>query len=112
MSQPTSRPNELAGLLTKYADGFAKNAADQALLEEVLRRLPQTNDPNELRWIADRAWDEYYCVDVDVMVPLLRRWLELDPNSKEAKRALGGYLLAHGPDWDEEGNQLLQEANS
>ncbi len=46
------------------------------------------------------------------MIAILRRWLEVQPMSKQAHLALGSYLLAHGPDWDEEGQRLLAVGNS
>ena|ERR1700730_8007294 len=111
MSQPTMKNERLLPLLDKYADEFNKGTPDPTLLDEVRRRLPEVRDSQEYQSIAGMAWDKYFCVDVDLMIALLRRWLEIEPGSKEAQGALGSYLLAHGPDWDDEGNRLLSQAN-
>ncbi len=112
MSQLTTSSKKIATVLTEYARRFSRNEAGSALLEQVVQLLPQTTDPEEFRTIAPHLWDEYFCVDAEVMIQVLRRWLEIEPSSKEAKRVLGSYLLAHGPDWDDEGTRLLAEASS
>ena len=112
MSRPTTKPDRLDSLLDKYAEEFNQGTPDTTVLDEIRRRLPTVNDPQEFQSIADDAWDKYFSVDVDVMIAVLRRWLEIDPFSREARRALGSYLLAHGPDWDEEGHRLLAQINS
>lgn len=114
MSPPTSKRSDLAGLLSEYVRGFEQSQPDDSLLQKVQELLPQTNDPQEFRAVADRLWDEYLCggIEVELMIRVLRRWLEVEPEGKEVKRALGTWLLLHGPDWDDEGNRLLQEAGS
>lgn len=112
MSQLTTSSRPIAELLTQYARGFAQNVPEEALLAKVDELLPSASNADEFREIAGRVWDEYFGVDVDLMIRVLRRWRELEPSSKEAKFALGSYLLCHGPDWDDEGNRLLQEAGS
>jgi hypothetical protein len=97
-------------LLDQYARAFDQGAPDASLLEAAAKAAAQTTDPEVFRAIAGQLWDRYYVVDVDTMIGVLRRWLEVEPRSAEAKRALGSYLLAHGPDWDEEGRGLLAEA--
>jgi len=105
--------DRLGQLLIKYADEFNQGAPpDPTLLEEVRNKLPEVSDPREFQRIASDLWDRFFCVDVDLMIEVLRRWLEIEPGSTEAQRALGSYLLAHGPDWDEEGHRLLAQANS
>jgi hypothetical protein len=101
-------------LLSEYAKGFWQNTPDESLLVKVRELLPKTSDPQEFHGVAQRLWDEYLCSGIDVllMIDVLRRWLEIEPDSKEAKEALGTWLLLHGPDWDVEGHQLLQEARS
>lgn len=113
MCQLTMKPDRLVQLLDKYAEEFNKgNPPNPTLLAEVRRRLPEASDPEEFQLIASNAWDRHFCIDVELMITVLRRWLEIEPGSKEAQRALGSYLLAHGPDWDDEGHHLLSQANS
>jgi len=111
MSQPTMQTRTLGRLLDQYSDDFDKlGSSNETLVKDILNQVPLTNDSEELRLIAGQIWDKYFCVDPEVMIKILRRWLEIQPDNKEAKLALGNYLLAHGPDWDEEANQLLQDA--
>jgi hypothetical protein len=111
MSQPTTHLRALANLLDQYSETFDKHGnSDEALLKDILHQVPLTDDPEEFHLIANQVWDKYFCVDPKVMAKILRRWLEIQPHNKEARVALGNYLLAHGPDWDEEANQLLHEA--
>lgn len=111
MSQPTTKPKTLVGLLDQYSETFEKlGTTDETLLKEILKIVPLTNDSEQFHWIASQVWDKYFCVDAEVMAKVLRRWFELQPHNKEARVALGNYLLAHGPDWDEEANELLHEA--
>jgi hypothetical protein len=112
MSQPTTQAKVLGRLLDEYSENFNKlGASDEALLKDILNQVPLTNDPEEFRLIANQVWDKYFCVDAEVMTKILRRWLEIQPHDKEARVALANYLLAHGPDWDEEANQLLHEGS-
>jgi len=100
-------------LLDKYAEDFnAGKSPDPNLLLEVRGRLPEVTNPQQFRFIASNLWERYFCIDVELMIAVLRRWLEIEPGSEEAQRALGSYLLAHGPDWDDEGQRLLLQANS
>jgi hypothetical protein len=112
MSPIISKSETIRALLQEYIRGYRQNAPDGLLLKRVLELLPHVNDPEELRPIAEHAWDDFLGVDVLVLIQVLRRWLELDPSNKEAMRHLGSYLLCHGPDWDGEGRQLLEEAKS
>lgn len=114
MSPLTSRRNEIATLLSEYARGFWHDKPDESLVQRVQELLPEASDPQEFRAVANRLWDEYLCggIDVLLLIQVLRRWLEVEPESKEAKQALGSWLLLHGPDWDDEGNRLLREARS
>ena len=100
---------KLINLLDEYV-GSAIDTNDieraVAILDEVCRIIPTANDPDELQIIAAGAWDKYFSVNVDVMIAILRRWFAINP-SKESQHALGSYLLAHGPDWDEEGHELM-----
>ena len=108
MSQPTMKHDRLVPLLDKYAQEFnTGNPPDPTLLVEARRRLPEVKDPQEFQFIASNLWERYFCIEVDLMIALLRRWLEIEPGRVEAQRALGSYLLAHGPDWDNEGHRLL-----
>jgi hypothetical protein len=110
MSQPTTQPKALGRLLDEYSENFNKlGVSDEALLKEILNQVPLTTDPEEFRLIANQVWDKYFCVDPEVMATILRRRLEIQPHNQEARVALANYLLAHGPDWDEEANQLLHE---
>jgi len=110
MSPPIMNPSGIISLLDRYAEEFNHGTPDATVLDEIRRRLPTASDPQEFRHIADNAWDKYFSVDVNTMIDLLRHWVAIDPQSKEAQRALGSYLLAHGPDWDDEGHRLLAQA--
>ena len=108
MSDATSRSSELIGLLDRYV---AAERDDDDLLGQVRALLPRCADVEAFPVVAARAWDEYFAVDVDTMIAIFRRWLALAPHDRKAKGTLGGYLHAHGPDWDEEARRLLREAN-
>jgi hypothetical protein len=111
MSQHTLHHKSLVPLLDNYCETFDKvGIIDEVLVQKILTQVPLATDPEEFRLIASQLWDKYFCVDSDLMVCILRRWLEIEPQSREAKLALGNYLLAHGPDWDAEANRLVQEA--
>ena len=53
--------------------------------------------------------DEKYTMPVDLMIATYRKLLSLkrDPATL---REFAYYLLAHGPDWDEEAENMLSEA--
>jgi len=102
----------LLDLLDAYAETFHQGSADDSLLTELDSLLLTLQDPGEFPIVWERAWDEYSCVPVDNMIRILRRWLEINPRSRVARLSLGSYLLAHGPDWDEEARELLDEETS
>jgi hypothetical protein len=110
MSQHTMHHKSIVPLLDNYCETFHKGTTDEVLLEKIQTQLPLATDPEEFRLIASQLWDKYFCVDSGVMVRILRRWLEIQPQSRDAKLNLANYLLAHGPDWDAEANRLVQEA--
>ena len=101
---------QLIRLLDDYVKEFNEERLDDRFTNAVLAALPGVNNPAVFGQIAADAWDKYSCVDVELMILILRQWLEIEPDSAEAKRSLGSYMLAHGPDWDSEGNALLEEA--
>jgi hypothetical protein len=113
MSEPPTRSERLAPLLEEYVRRFWQGDADSALPEKVSALLPTLTDVTELRRIGARVFEEgFLLLPVGTMVAVLRRWVELDPHNAEARRTLAGYLLMHGPDWDEEARRLLAEANA
>jgi hypothetical protein len=86
---------------------------DEAILNRIRETLPFVEDARPLQAISRRLWtvyEGYY--DIDTMIAVLRRWLELEPDSVEAKGSLGTLLYGHGPDWDEEAEHLLNEYRS
>ena len=111
---PTPRASG-EGPLIELLDRFvASNAADRWDMEALARiaeLLTTSGDPEEFRRIADRVDEEYFIVPVDDMIAILRRWLAVAPTDPEAKRALGQYLYAHGPDWDDEARELIRQAD-
>lgn len=111
MSQRTRSNNQLLDLVTRFAESYREDKVDERLLAEINDLLPRITSADDLCAVAERLWTDlapWY--DIPTMMRLLRRWRELEPASKAAKETLGTFLLMHGPDWDEEGQQLLAEA--
>lgn len=109
MSSPET---ELVLVLDRYVARFNSDSIDEPLKKTVAEVASRTRDGNAFRVVADRMWTEYSCVDVLIMAKVLRAWLEVEPGSKAAKRALATYLLAHGPDWDNEAQELLRQCEA
>lgn len=103
-------PPPLIRLLDEYVEKFNEDRLDVQFKNVVLSVLPDEDSPAVFGQIAADAWDKYSCVDVELTISILRRWLAIEPDSAEAKRSLGSYMLAHGPDWDAEGKTLFEEA--
>ena len=97
-------------LMDEYVDRFNDESLTDQVKERVRSAASREDNRSVFREIAVELWGKYSCVDVDLTITILRRWLAIEPNSQEAKRCLGTYLLAHGPDWDVEGTRLLEEA--
>jgi hypothetical protein len=98
----------LIDLLDEYSRRFETQGVDSALKERIATASAKESDADVFRRVSAAAWDKYSCIDVELMIALLRRWLVIAPDSMEARQALGSYLLAHGPDWDTEANELIQ----
>ena len=105
MNTPSS---PLTRLLDDYVDKFGEDSLDDQFKKHILAALPDEDDPKVLGQIAADVWDKYSCVDVELVISILRRWSAIEPDSADAKRTLGSYMLAHGPDWDDEGKALLE----
>lgn len=112
MSQPTTKNDNLKDLLERFLHGLQANALDESLLSLIRAAAGQASNPDELRSIAQQSLDRYFAVDMETMILVLHRWVEMEPDNKEAKGWLGTYLLSHGPDWDFEAQRLLEEAQS
>ena len=103
--------SELVVLHERYVEKLKEGVDDEALASEIVQLIPQVNDPRQIEYIAKRLYDEYeLIVHVDNIIALLRRWMELEPSSNDAKRTLGYWLYLHGPDWDEEAKRLMVQA--
>ena len=99
----------LIQLLDEWVIRFEQGFLDDAFRERIQACVVVENDPHVFQQIAENMWDAYSCIDVEIMIEILRRWLALEPNSHSAKHHLGSYLLCHGPDWDDEAKSLLEE---
>ncbi len=102
----------LVAALDRYVRAFQWGSVPANLESEVRTIALIEDDASVFKQIVPELWDRYFSVDVELMIDILRRWLEVDPESCEAKHVLGSYLLAHGPDWDEEGERLIDEAKN
>ena len=100
----------LLALLDEYVERFNAGTVDSFVKSAVLDALEKQASPEVFRVISIDIWEKYSVVDVNLAIQVLRKWLHLEPSSQEAKRTLGSYLLAHGPDWDQEGRALLEAA--
>ena len=100
--------SQLITLLDQYITKFDSNQLDEQFKALVLAASEDETSPTVFKEISEKVYDKYYCVDVILMISILRRWLAIAPNSVEAKHSLGQYLLIHGPDWDDEANILLK----
>ncbi|VTR96980.1 hypothetical protein [Tuwongella immobilis] len=107
--EPTA--SVLLDALRTYVDRFHAGTLDAGVKSTVVNALKTEERTRIYQEVADNIWDLYLILDVDLAVLILRKWMHLDPDSREAKRALGSYLLAHGPDWDEEGKSLLSDTS-
>ena len=111
MSRLIHNNDRLIDLLDQFAMSYRQGSLDEVLLASINERLSRTTDPREFHLIAEKLWSNiapWY--DIPTMIRILRRWLEIEPNSNEAKGTLGTILLMHGPDWDEEGNRLVEDS--
>lgn len=97
-------------LLDSYVDKLNEDSLNDECKNAVLAALADEENREVLSQIAADVWDKYSCVDVEVVISILRRWVAIEPDSTEAKRTLGSYLLTHGPDWDAEGRALLERS--
>ncbi len=97
----------LVALLDEYVVQFDTGTPTASLKEEVRKAALLERELETFQFVASAAWDKYFCVDPEVLIFVLRRWVELAPECSEAKWNLGSYMLAHGPDWDEEARALL-----
>ncbi|MEZ5944623.1 MAG: hypothetical protein R3C18_24815 [Planctomycetaceae bacterium] len=104
-----SKPALIAAL-DKYVRAFRWGSLSASLESEIRLLVTEESNATVFEQIVPGLWDRYLCVDVDLMIDILRRWLEVAPGSCAAKHMLGSYLLAHGPDWDEEAEKLIDEA--
>lgn len=95
--------------LDEYVNEFRTNTLTSKRKDLIQAITLNEDDPLTFKDIASNIWDKYSCVDPYVIVIVLRRWIEIDPDSQEAKKILAGYMLAHGPDWDTEAENLLSE---
>lgn len=107
-----ARTSRLILLLDQYVDQHRTGTLDAATQRGLLDALDQESSSVVFQLIATDMWDRYSPVDVDVMIAILRKWIAVEPASREAKRSLGSYLLAHGPDWDQEGAALLNDTTN
>lgn len=102
----------LVAALDRYVRAIQWGSVPAKLESEIRSIALVEDDASVFKQIVPELWDRYFCVDVELMIVILRRWLEVDSESCEAKHVLGSYLLAHGPDWDEEGERLFDEAKN
>jgi hypothetical protein len=107
-SEPEHSP--LLDALNAYVRHYTAGTITGVVKSSVMDAMNQEQRQSVYAEIAEKIWDLYSVIDVDLAVLILRKWLSIDPGSREARRALGSYLLAHGPDWDQEGYQLLEDA--
>lgn len=95
--------------LETYVRCFEDDKLDSTARAAVVDAMNGESRPEVYRIIADNFWGRFFVVEVDLAILILRKWLSIDPTNNEAKKALGTYLFAHGPDWDQEAYALLAE---
>ena len=101
----------LVELFDEFVEQNKQGNFDESLLKQISNLTPLVEDAKQFRRIEKRLWSSVVYCEVLTTIALLRRWLEIEPDSKRAEAALGTFLLLHGPDWDEEAHQLLKKAN-
>src|SRR5947209_5544794 len=90
MSRLIHNNDRLIDLLDQFAMSYRQGSLDEVLLASINERLSRTTDPREFHLIAEKLWSNiapWY--DIPTMIRILRRWLEIEPNSNEAKGTLG-----------------------
>lgn len=76
---------------------FAKEALQKA--------LPQVKERKELDAIL--KLDADFTMPVESMIDVYRRIIHLAPNDTEIKKSFAQYLFLHGPEWDDEANEII-----
>ena len=78
MSTSSSR---LISLLEEYIDKFNEDSLDDRFKKLVHTALADESDPTVFSEIAANVWDKYSCVDVELVISILRRWSAIEPDS-------------------------------
>ena len=96
--------NDIIDLIAQGTD--RDEDAFEKALNDYKSELKRCTSPSLLRRIA---LENLFKLPVDSLIETCRRFVEIE-RSAENLEFLADYLYLHGPDWDEEAGELLQEA--